>query len=159
MKKALAILLTVVMAISSMAISAYADTQNHEFYIPIQANSLYPNQYESARLKENSSSVYISFMYATDVYVENVVSSFLLSVYAGSPLTNCTGTPSSSNWNVPVRIAIGAKGYVKNWAYETYGYGAPVQIYGSPYSNSDVGVACGDWSPDSVYESDTINYN
>ena len=166
MKKIIAILFVAIIAASSLSITAFTDdlnTKNESFRIHVYDYDVpVANFNQAARLKTNSSYVYVNYQTDTRPY------SFDLSVYAGNyvnmAVNNVTGTPNNK-WQTPVTITTGTKGFVRNYAYENYSAkgDAYVQLYGQGTQGLPSTLAFDDaeglWSPDSLSESGTVYYN
>lgn len=69
------------------------------------------------------------------------------------------GSLANYTCGTSVIVTKGTKGYIKQTVYETFGSSSYAQLKGAKVSGYTTGIARGCWSPDSVSESGTENYN
>lgn len=159
LKKILAI------AIATMTITANlsllpvsASTTNSNFAIVIQSGKVNKDTV-GVRKKANTSSVYLNYKNQVNGSSSSGPTKFRAYVY-GSATSNGTMSDctcyNTSIATYPV-VTRGTKGFVKQVVCERFGRGSYALLYGS--SAGSTGIARGCWSPDSVSESGTVNYN
>lgn len=149
MKRIIAIVLAAIIAVSTMAVTAFADTTPVTFSITLTAGSTadVPNS-GSKRQKSTDSSVYVNY---NGLGGTSCPKYFYAYIYAAKTSTGrlidvSTYTSSGTARPMP-RVELGTQGTLKNLAYETFNGSCYVQLYGHVYSNYG-GIARGDWSAD-----------
>lgn len=163
MKRIISIVLAALITMSAMAITAFAATTDYAFEIDIYENGVNIENNNPRRLKEDSTSVYVNYAVTITGAAATGPESFIAYVYGSIGYGTLVDCSSYSNTGVAQKravVTLGTKGYIKNWAIETFGKDntVRVQLYGREH-DGHTGTAVGKWSADSTYESGTENYN
>ena len=152
---------------STMSASA-SNTTNVNYSINISSNiSTKTADSNSQQLKQDDKSTYINYNSLKNGGSVSGPTKFRVYVF-GSATSNgtyvdCSSYKSDGTARPAAIITKGTKGYVKQLVYETFGYNSYAKLYGQRYKVGNTtygyGTTTGCWSPDSVYESGTIEYN
>ena len=157
-KIAITALSSITMATSVMCMPVSASTVDSDFEIVIPNSGSNYNQ-NSRRKKATSTSTYVNYSKTVGPnYNGQATGPNKIRMYVyGSEGPN--GSLANYTCGTSVIVTKGTKGYIKQTVYETFGSSSYAQLKGAKVSGYTTGIARGCWSPDSVSESGTENYN
>ena len=147
--------------VSAIALPVSAHSNDTEYSIDITSSysgltfdGQFQNSYSQWEKKDNNTSSYVK--------AESGLSSFIAVIWGGwantDNLCDCTTYEIYSGLpRTPAVVRVGQKGYVRQDVYERFGVRAAAQIFAK--YNGVTGTAEGVWSPDSVPESNCVEFN
>lgn len=144
------------MATSVMCMPVSASTVDSDFEIVIPNSGSNYNQ-NSRRKKATSTYVNYSKTVGPNYNGQATGPNKIRMYVYGSEGPN--GSLANYTCGTSVIVTKGTKGYIKQTVYETFGSSSYAQLKGAKVSGYTTGIARGCWSPDSVSESGTENYN
>ena len=151
-KRFLALLLAVMLLVSTFAFTASASSEDGNYEIHVfTPNAVASNTY-AARIKQNTTSSYISYKNRVGGGAASGPNQYEAQIW-GSELQNTGFVDCSSYTEYGVArtkaiITLGTEGLMRQDVFERFGSGSYAQIYGAMIS--ETGIALGCWSADSI---------